>query len=222
MELGGVDIGKAAWPAIIDEATAIRLRAALPDGAAPARRRHLLSGVLHCTRCGRSMFSGGSSGSGKQLIYACRRDADGCGTTIRAKHVEALVIAEILPRLDAVPFMHRHEPEDPDVARIAEARAQIIAIGEQRLSPASLPAMLAPWERQIADAEKRLATKRPQHYRQMVAAFSALLKGDAGRWEKLTREQQRLIVQSLIERIDVTPVPATRVFLPERVNIVWR
>ena len=222
LELGGVDIGKAAWPAIIDEATAIRLRAALPDGVAPARQRHLLSGVLRCTACGGSMFSGGSSGSGKQLIYACRRDAGGCGTTIRARNVEALVIDALMPRLDSAPLMHTHEPEDPDVARIAEARAQIVAIGEQRLSPASLPAMLAPWERQIAESEKRLTAKRPQHYRQMVAIYSTWFKGDAGRWEKLTPEQQRLIVQSLIERIDVAPVQATRAFRPERVTIHWR
>ena len=221
VDYGGEDVGEAVWPPIITMGEHTRLKAMITYGHPPSRQRHLLSGVLRCT-CGHAMVSGGSSG-GHQPIYACRRDMGGCGTTIRMKPVEALVVKALMPRLDAAPLMHRSEPEDPDVARIEEARANIVAIGEQKLSPASLPVMLAPWERQIADAEKRLAAKRPSQYRQAVAAFASWWKpDDASRWLKLTPEQQRVIVQSLIERIDVAPVGATRQFRPERVTIHWR
>lgn len=216
-----IDLGPAVWPAIITPGQSVRLRAVLTDGRPPARQRHLLSGVLRCT-CGHAMVSGGSSG-GHEPIYACRRDMGGCGTTIRMKPVEALVVKALMPRLDAAPLMQRNEPEDPDVARIEEARANIIAIGEQKLSPASLPLMLAPWERQIADAEKRLAAKKPTQFRQVVAAFATWWKpDDVTRWLRLTPEQQRVIVQSLIEKIDIAPVGATRKFRPERVTIHWR
>ena len=144
---GGEDVGEVVWPPIITMGEHTRLKAMITYGHPPSRQRHLLSGVLRCT-CGHAMVSGGSSG-GHQPIYACRRDMGGCGTTIRMKPVEALVVKALMPRLDAAPLMHRSEPEDPDVARIEEARANIVAIGEQKLSPASLPVMLAPWERQI-------------------------------------------------------------------------
>lgn len=221
LEHHGVDVGKASWPAIITEGESIRLRALLRPGAPPSRQRHLLSGILRCT-CGHAMLSGGSSG-GHEAIYACRADQGGCGSTVRMRLVEAHVVAALIPRLDAVPFMRQDAPEDPDVARIAEARAYITAIGEAKLSPESLPAMLAPWERQIAEAEKRLAAHRPARFRQMVRSFATYWQpDDARRWEKLTPEQQRVCVESLIERIDISPTGPTRTFRPARVNIVWR
>jgi site-specific DNA recombinase len=218
----GVDVVKAVWPAIITTGESIRLRAILTPGRSTARPRHLLTGILQCSRCGRPMGSGGSSADGIRS-YACRRLDGGCGTTINAQHVEAQVIAELMPRLDAAPLMHRNEPEDPDVARIAEAQARIKEAGEQKMSLVTYQAFVAPLEREIADAEKRLTAKRPAQFRQMVQSFRSWWKpDDTERWNRLTPEQQRVCVTSLIERIDVAPTGVTPRYRPDRVNIVWR
>ncbi|MGH3576856.1 MAG: recombinase family protein, partial [Mycobacterium sp.] len=110
----GEIVGKGTWPALVDESTWRAAQAVLDaPGRAPGRksvRRHLLTGVLHCGKCGHhlsGMWTMQKTGGphGHSIVYACK----GCrGVSIRAEHVEPLLYGIVSGRLampDAVDLL---------------------------------------------------------------------------------------------------------------------
>jgi DNA invertase Pin-like site-specific DNA recombinase len=108
----GIVVGKAGWPPILDHETWRRVRLVLlsPDRSRgrPTNRPYLLSGILHCGKCGKRLVG---------MPYANGTRAYGCdvGTTYRgcggvrrkAESVETLVLELILRHLDANPTLLR-------------------------------------------------------------------------------------------------------------------
>jgi site-specific DNA recombinase len=233
---------KAVWPALVTPAQLILLRAKLVPGKRN-RGRTLLAGLLVCGRCGQGMVS--KPRARGIPCYGCKHESGGCGVNVRAAPLESYVMDQLRLHLDspeaqAILSPPRHDEKDTDVAAIEQARANIIAIGEQKLSPATLPIMIAPWERQIADAEKRIRGRAPLLRSGSLrskpgevinlAEATAWLRtematslGKWGPWVTSTRDQRRALLWALIERIVVSPaVRPGRVFQESRVHVVWR
>src|SRR5918997_310348 len=116
------------WPAIISVADSDRLRALLtrPERriTTGGARKHLLSGILHCARCGQPMVGRSSRGV---LRYVCNRNPDGgkgaCGRMyITAAPTDAHIRDLVLTALDSPAMAQRlqqRDNPDPDVhARI--------------------------------------------------------------------------------------------------------
>ncbi|MGH3784626.1 MAG: recombinase family protein, partial [Pseudonocardiaceae bacterium] len=120
--------GTLRWPAIISVVDSDRLRTLLTRAerrlTTGGARKHLLSGILHCARCGQPMVGRSSRGV---LRYVCNKNPDGnkggCGRTyvtaaptddhIRDLVLDSLESPELVARL-----RERDQPEPDLYARI--------------------------------------------------------------------------------------------------------
>jgi site-specific DNA recombinase len=99
-------LGKAAWPAILDEETHAALRVAIESTARPREGRpptSLLGGLVRCGVCQSTMF-GTLSGRNKVPVYRCggRGGQRGCGRTYRSREVVDQHVSEsVLSAVDA-------------------------------------------------------------------------------------------------------------------------
>jgi site-specific DNA recombinase len=117
--------GTVRWPAMISMADSDRVRALLtrPDRrlTTGGARKHLLSGILHCARCGHPMVGRSSRGV---LRYVCNKNPDGgkaaCGGTFVTAaptddHIRDLVLTalnspELVSRLRLRDHLVSREP----------------------------------------------------------------------------------------------------------------
>jgi DNA invertase Pin-like site-specific DNA recombinase len=151
----GQEVGRGAWPAIVDEGTwaEVRDRRALRAAAwrATARQEHfyLLRGLVTCRRCGARMTGDGGNS------YLCSRrnrpDDTVCGRRVRAAKLEEFVAAaavDLLTRLDVT-------GKEADALALTEAARAAVAADEAEL--AEIKAM---WEaREIPASEYRAMRK---------------------------------------------------------------
>ena len=221
-------VGDGQWPALLDELTHYTCVQRLSD---PKRRtnegrgaRHLLSGLARCGVCGAGMVVGKGRGSGSWPVYVCRQ---GFCTGRKQSDVDELLTAVVLARLaqpDLLALMTT-EGGDPEraaaAAEVAEKRARLdgfydlAATGE--LTPAALARIEATLLPQIADAERRARPRGPSPLLGEVQGPDA-----AARWEGLSLEQRREVIDLLCE-VRVLPVGrGKRTFDPRSVRITWR
>ena len=115
-------VGKGTWPALVDESTWRAAQSVLDaPGRAPGRktvRRHLLTGVLQCGKCGHHVV-GQWTREGK-IAYSCRACR---GVSIRAEHVEPLLYSVVSGRLampDAIDLLKAelHDEAEAEALRI--------------------------------------------------------------------------------------------------------
>ena len=108
----GIVVGKAGWPPILDQETWERVRLVLlsPDRgrARTTSRPYLLSGVIHCGKCGKRLvgmpYPNGTRAYGCEVGTTYR----GCGGVRRkAESVEMLIRETIFSLLDANPKLLR-------------------------------------------------------------------------------------------------------------------
>ena len=104
------DAPLARWPAIIDDATFRMVQIRIQSHQKMPRQatnRYLLTGLLHCYRCGSRMA--GWQRKGRPAYYRCNgylRGAEApdasCVTTVRASFVDDGVVAEVADLLDSL------------------------------------------------------------------------------------------------------------------------
>lgn len=118
----GEVIGKAAWPAILDQDTATAVRAILTDSTRTRKGpplRYLLSGVMRCGVCGGPIHGAHVKEAGKGPTYRClghvSRNAVGVD-----EYVRAVLIAR-LSRPDALELLARPGRGD-DLEQLASER----------------------------------------------------------------------------------------------------
>jgi site-specific DNA recombinase len=231
----GQEVGKAEWPAILEESTWRGVVAILTD---PARRtappvtspspKWLLSLIANCGVCGQTVSVGG--GRKNNPSYVCR------GTTSHMRRVarptEDFVSRIIIARLsqpDAAELVTRH-PEIDTVALNREAtaaRARLDALarmfGNGGIDVRQLQEGTAAAKADLKRAEDDLAVAAP---RDALAGLAG--RADAARiWEKLDIGRKRAIVRTLV---DVTLVPRGRggrlpgggYFDPTGILITWK
>jgi site-specific DNA recombinase len=119
----GAVVGVADWPALIDQATFDKVTAMLTEGAPrfggthSRAAKHLLSGIVHCGRCGAPMYRQLDSG---RPILKCVR---GGGHLVRAYDpLDAWLTELLLVKLETEDVELAERPDDPaTVAARAEA-----------------------------------------------------------------------------------------------------
>lgn len=241
MEHKGEIIGKAEWPAIVAEDTWRAVRVKLSD---PSRRtqlssarRWLGSGLYLCGICEGSViaFTSASSSRGKaKPQYVCRDSKHVSRTCDDVDGYVTSVVIERLSRPDAVDLLARDSTKDTadllnqasvlrqrldDLAALYADPAGDIDARQLAIASKELRARLAIVEQRIAESGR--------------GSVLVGVVGDhdvAAKWDRLTLDRQRAIVDALM-RVTLLPSPKGRragwrpgepYFRPETVNIDWK
>jgi hypothetical protein len=99
------------WPALVDDETWLRAQEHIASHQRTPRQatgRYLLTGIIHCPRCGARMAGGQERTHGRR--YYCKGAVMGganapdirCTTTVTAEHVESAVLHEMMDLLGAI------------------------------------------------------------------------------------------------------------------------
>jgi site-specific DNA recombinase len=227
----GQVVGRGAWEPVYSEDTHNRVTALLTD---PGRRtnkgsvrKHLLSGLARCGRCGAGMrvqaaWSDPRTGRTSKPSYAC----GGCLRVRRLEvDVDAVVEGVMIARLqqpDAIAALAQGDPERVSQARGAiEAHEAKLALAADEFADGAL----------TADQLRRITGKlRPQIEREKaaVAAHSPnpgaldLAGPDAeALWRAAPLEIRRAIIEAFATVV-IMPSGSGRSFDPQSVIIEWR
>lgn len=246
----GEIVGPGNWPALVDEATWRAAQAVLnAPGRGPGTktvRKHLLTGVLRCGKCGGYLSgnpqlqrTGGKPGPRKagealapvklayQLAYACKA-CHGC--SVRAEAVEPLVfdiIGARLAREDAVDLL-RAEQHDTEQAEALRAEQAALLARLDELCDERADGMLdgPAYRRMTARIQEKLnILQRREQDAEKVRVFDGLPLGDNAVVEKvreLSPDRLRAVIAVLVE-FTILPVgKGGKVFKPERLQVNWR
>lgn len=227
--------GTVRWPAMISMADSDRVRALLtrPDRrlTTGGARKHLLSGILHCARCGRPMVGRSSRGV---LRYVCNKNPDGgkaaCGGTFVTAaptddHIRDLVLAA-LDSPELVSRLRLRDHLEPDVhARIRAGEDDLEALaadhGNGEISRAEWKAARSPIVARLEVARAQLAASTQTS---ALEGFVGSLEDMTARWSAINISQRREVVTTALEKVTVHParVMGRNRFDCDRLEPVWR
>ncbi len=244
----GATIGKATWPAIIDEATHERLKLLLTDpvrqlNGGKLARSYLLTGLIYCGVCGQKLVA--RPRDDKRRCYCCPTGVNfnGCGKIRRlAEPVEDLVREQLFAALDS---------RDWDTALQAAARAVEEGEAKERDLLAKLKADDAALEAAERahfierDLDGKPVLSRPRFLRikqQLEASMEetrrklARVIGDQAlalfprggeelrsAWKSGSLSWRRAFLTTYIDRVVLLPcVRGLNKFDPTKVSIIWR
>ena len=230
----GVDVAKAAWPALVDNATFRRANALIEQrrGKRRAVRRYLLSGgLLRCGKCTAALVSRPhvSRAGDRVATYVCSKQHGGCGgVQVRAVNVERIVTQLVIEMIEGETFARelaaRTTHDDAAALAVEAANAELASLFETRraggYSDAEYVAFRDAARERLAAASTALAAQSSS-----AAAGPYLGRPDALRsaWfdpdDPLTLDEQQAIVRSVIDHVDVLPTDRRtgRVFDPDRI-----
>jgi len=223
------------WPGIISVEESDRLRALLtrPDRrlTTGGSRKHLLSGILHCARCGQPMVGRSSRGV---LRYVCNRNPDGgkdaCGRIFITSaptddHIRDLVLSALDSPEMVTRLRHRDQPEPDLHARIRADEDELEALaadhGNGEISRAEWRAARGPIVARLDAARERLATStQTTALHGFVGTYADML----ARWTGANVSQRRAVITAVLEKATVHPatVMGRNRFDPDRLQPVWR
>lgn len=249
---GGEIIGAGTWPPLVDEDTWRAAQAVLTaPGRKPGKksvRKHLLTGMLTCGKCGHHLSgqwvmqpTGGKPGRPKagqakeshpgqvshEITYACK----GCrGNSVRAKHIEPMVyrlIAGTLEAPDAADLLRaeQHDTAEAEALRIEKSAllARLDEIADERADGLLTGAQARRATDRITD--KLAAIERRQHDAERLRVFDGLPLGTpdvAAAVNELSPDRLRAVMDVLMHVV-VSPVgKGGKEFKPERVKVEWR
>lgn len=213
----GVVVGEGQWEPLIDEATHLQLVSLLdrPDAEHSTRLTYWLAGLLECGVCGGKLRS---RQTGQVRIYACRRDAGGCGLSINGE------LSEKLLEVCVVELWRHHKVKerpvnDVDVAAIHEQLAAL----ESRRDELTRDFYV---ERRITQSEFDVArTALNDLIDPLVSKLRELREREEGgvdvaeRWAELTAADRRDVTHRMFPRIVVGPAVRGRRFDPTRFQL---
>jgi site-specific DNA recombinase len=223
------------WPGIISVEESDRLRVLLtrPDRrlTTGGARKHLLSGILHCARCGCPMVGRSSRGV---LRYVCNKNPDGgngaCGRTYVTaapvdEHVRDLVLTALDSPETAARLRQREAPE-PDLhsqIRAYEDELEVLAAdhGNGEISRAEWKAARSPVVARLEAARARLAQSTQTT---ALDSFVGPVQEMARRWELGNLSQRRAVLTAVLDKVVVHPaaVAGRNRFDSDRLEPVWR
>lgn len=229
-------VGKGNWPALVDESTFWTVQSVLDaPGRAPGRkavRRHLLTGVARCGKCGGPLAASYRTrpdrNSGEpRIVYVCKA----ChGVSIGAEHIEPLVYRIVAGRLampDAVDLLKAelHDTAEAEALRTEHGNllAELDNIGIERAD-----GLLTGKQAKIATDrlnDKLAAVEARQQDQERLRVFDGIPLGTtevAAKIAELSPDRFRAVMDVLAE-ITIAPVGKSgKIFNPERVQVVWR
>lgn len=225
-------VGPGTWPPLVEESvwravqTILDTRPSGGRGRPRSVRRHLLTGMLHCGRCG-GWLGGGRTSTGA-VGYACTSCYK---VSVRAAHVEPRIIKLMgrrLARPDAVDLLKSKQHDPAEAQRLTEEkgvlytrldelaleRAEGLMNGRQvQIASEAIQKKIDAIEAQELDAEGvRVFDGIPLGTEQAVAAL-----------EQLSPDRQRAVLNVLAKDIVVEPVGrgGGHVFNPDRIKVIW-
>lgn len=229
IEYKGSILGKAQWPAILDEATWEQVKTILTDPSRKttrANKNYILRGILKCGRpdCGRMLTPDRGS-------YKCSSNL-GCGRLSFSQRLyENRILGMIVPMADLPELRNAIQTADADDysqaqglrVSIAEDKATLQEIEddhyiEKALDRAAFLRLSRSIKAQIEQKEAKLQTFQSR---------SALghLGGDViSHWDSMDADDQRAIIKSMVEYIEVLPSEShgrTTVDM-SRIRIEWK
>lgn len=215
---------KGQWEAIVSEEISSMLRAKLAPGRSKGTRggprKHLLTGLLKCSKCGTGMVKS-INGKSKKPSYRCPRNvgAAACGgTTIVATETEAWVIAAALRLHDAsVLSQSDNTGEWLEKHGALDARLEELA-GDYGIGAISRGEWMA-----AKSAIERAKTALPVP----LVRPPDLTAGEMVRasWEDMTVSARRAILDAVFVKIVVLPrrqITGLKAFDPGRLSPEWR
>lgn len=233
----GEIIGKGDWPVLVDESTWKSAQAVLnAPGRAPGRksvRRHLLTGVLKCGKCG-SHLSGQwvmqqhrGGPRAHSITYGCKACR---GVSIRAEHVEPLlyrIVGDRLAMPDAVDLL-KAEIHDEAEAEAIRLELETLYGNLDRYAVEHADGLLTARQVKIStdrDMEKIAKLERRQQDQERLRVFDEIPLGTpeaAAAVKHLSPDRFRAVLD-VLATIIVTPVgKGGHVFDPQRVGIEWK
>lgn len=229
--------GPGEWEPILDRVTWEEVRAVLADPARKHKRPprdYLLSGLVKNPE-GETMngrLDRGPGGERTRRTYATRSATTvgsqpgraGTALAIGADDLERVVWESVLLRLDEATLP---EPADDGggqaVIEIQAELAQLATLrGEGEISLAEWMAARTPLQRRLDEAKRAAGTVRRE------TSMTALMRKPGAvrkAWNAgtLTKEQQREVIDTFIERITILPAARARwTPIDDRVDVDWR
>jgi len=221
-----VVLGKAAWPAIIDHDRWERLQAVLMQRGAAGRvprRRSLLTGLVHCGRCGRTMVRGGGRAGGTSIrkVWRCPTTTygnrtqlikKGCGrVSIDAEGLEQLLTLATLELADTSRFakiVAQQSHQSHDAGKLVgqlEALGQrldaaAISYAKGKLGVAAFEKVQALIQQEQRDVQKRLGQFSTSGVLAPFAGRPGFLRK---RWDVMTEDQRRTIIGLALGKVTV-------------------
>lgn len=229
--LHGVVVGHGAIPALLERDTWERLCAVLaaPRGRQDGTtvRRHYLTGLAACGRCGAKLTARADAQG--IVRYVCAQPR-GCGGISVAKHnIEPLIAEAIAVRLDSdalrAAFARRiGAPGDaPDLEQLradeqALEEAATAYFVERAISKAEYTAVRGQLKARIEASRRHLERSTRE------AGLARLTRIDVRReWDQHPAPWRHDVARTLIERVTVNPAPKRGArFDPGRITIEWR
>lgn len=227
----GAVAGTGIIPALLERETWNRLRAVLaaPRGGnrGPTVRKHYLTGLAVCGRCGAKLVARPDWRGTTRYVCAQPR---GCGgITVAARNVEPLITEAIALRLDSPAFQAavdaraRRTDTAVDVGRLQADEAALEEAAhayfvERAISKAEYQTVRSELEKRIDLARRRLESASS------TVGLGRLAGHDIrGAWDARAVAWRHDVACLLIDRIIVNPAPqrGTR-FDPSRVDVEWR
>jgi site-specific DNA recombinase len=209
--------GRGSWPAILDEAAGRALRELLdrPNGQWYGnRRKHLLSGILRCGRCGARLRVGRANGG--QRRYQCPPKGDGgCGgIAIQAdptdEAVETMVLSVLSsPEMARALAARRGKAKAGNEAEILVELAEVEREREQNsvdkaagaISRETFLSLQRALDRRSEELSAQLAAHRRRQPLDVLTPAGA--QGIVERYRSLPVERRRAVIDAVAERITV-------------------
>jgi DNA invertase Pin-like site-specific DNA recombinase len=225
----GEIVGEGTWPPLVEESTWRKAQSVLDaPGRAPGRktvRRHKLTGVLGCGKCGHHLS--GYWTTKKVLCYRCQ----GCrGVAIRAEHVEPLlddIITSRLVKPDAVDLL---KAEIHDQAEAEKLRTELNGLyGElKKIGIERGRRLLTGEQAKIAtdlineDIAKLEASQQDQERLRVFDGIPVGTLEAAGAIAALSADRLRAVIAVLMGVVVMPVGKGGRVFNPDRVTVDWK
>lgn len=227
----GQVVGKAAWPALVEEAdwrTAVVLLSN-PNRRTPGdnRAKWLGAGLYLCGLCGSTCRSATASGrNGNRTVYRCAAASGGGHVARSAAPVDEMVAGVLVGRLartDASDMLAQQDDGTGAAVELSKTRARLRSVAvdfaDGDLDADQLRAITSRLRDRIAALEAALPPRaRPLALDDLAAAGERA----SGVWEALPIADRRAVLDTLAV---VTLLPSGRVgrmFRPELVDLVWR
>lgn len=226
-----IEAGEASWAALVPRDLFAVVGSILNDSSrikhrGETARKHLLSGLIHCTRCGSRMRAGSvvTRAGKKHEIYQCPGQKMSCRMSIDKETIERKVLAHVGHRVASPSgdMLALTSEAKADIsgrhARVKELRSEIetvhlsgVSLSEKLRLIEEREAEISQLERQVANAVRReglaglLAQVQPAtsvRFDEVVAAGKAV----QAQFRSLDLNQQKQIIRSLC-RVEVRPHP---------------
>jgi DNA invertase Pin-like site-specific DNA recombinase len=238
----GKDLHPAAWEAIINEATHLRLLNALGDSrrrtVRGGPRRHLLSGYVRCGRCGRNMHVLSRQAAGESFTrWRCRRDpgSPGCGT-VSASYaaVERVVTEKLLAFMGSVDLGARVAQSDTTARRqecqrlLDEDRNALQDLIKERFVVRSEHSEMYAEAQRLLEERIRTNGAALARLRQPEGSVNLEIPTDyqeiTSWWAELSLEDRRAALSYFVDHVRIAPAAhrGGNRFDVSRVEIEWR